>query len=181
MTRPATLILFALSIAAGGLLFAVAFEVSALEDRLQVLNKDITRDRNAIHVLRAEWSYLNQPERLEGLTQRYLELQPLTGAQISGPNALALRRDDAATTRQADAPAAAPPADVPQADDAKGAGEYAAVPKQKPAPPRQPARAVQLASQPLNPAAVVTPDDPLETALRAVLGDAVGGGAGGRR
>ena len=83
MKRPATLLLFALSIIAGGTLFGVAFEVSELEDRLIDLNKEITRARNAIHVLRAEWSYLNQPERLEGLSRRYLDLQPLEGNQFS--------------------------------------------------------------------------------------------------
>ena len=81
--RPATLVLFVLSVASGGALFGVAFEVSALEERLFALNKEITSDRETIHVLRAEWSYLNQPERLEGLSQRYLELQPLEGSQLA--------------------------------------------------------------------------------------------------
>ena len=70
MKRPATLILFALAVVAGGVLFSISFEVSALEERLTVLNKQITQDRDSMHVLQAEWSYLNQPERLDAIARR---------------------------------------------------------------------------------------------------------------
>ena len=70
MIRPTSLILMVLAATAGGALFQVAFEVSELDDELALLNRDIRTDRDAIHVLRAEWSFLNQPERLEELTRR---------------------------------------------------------------------------------------------------------------
>jgi len=88
MIRPTSLILMVLAAAAGGALFQVAFEVSALDDKLAQLNRDIRADRDAIHVLRAEWSFLNQPERLEELTRRHLDLLPASGSQIAGTGAV---------------------------------------------------------------------------------------------
>lgn len=171
MKRPATLLLFALSIIAGGALFDVAFEVSELEDRLIHLNKEITRDRNAIHVLRAEWSYLNQPERLEGLSRRYLDLQPLEGNQFS----------DIATLPRHLLPdilpaAATPEKAAPVDPEIPIASTTNARPRVKPAVPRRPPRHVHLASQPakLIPGLSVSENAALNASLRAILGDAAG-------
>lgn len=172
MRRPTTLILFALSIVAGGVLFGVAFEVSALEDRLIVLNEEITRDRDAIHVLRAEWSYLNQPERLEGLSRRYLELQPLEGDQFSVFAALPTRPGPDP------APAEATPEEATPAETATSvASAPNAKPRLKPAAPRRPSPHVRLASQPSVPKSGPTSgmsasdNAALNTSLRAIFGD----------
>ncbi|HCP00929.1 MAG TPA: hypothetical protein DIT35_05500 [Rhodospirillaceae bacterium] len=84
-----------LAAAAGGALFQIAFEVSELDDELAQLNRDIRAHRDTIHVLRAEWSFLNQPDRLEELTRRHLDLLPVSGAQIAGGGAVpvALREE----------------------------------------------------------------------------------------
>ena len=47
--------------------FQVKYEVQEMESRIVQLNRGIVGDQQAIHVLRAEWSYLNQPSRLEAL------------------------------------------------------------------------------------------------------------------
>ena len=91
MIRPITLAMFVLAAGAGGLLFQVSFEVSALEDRLATLNRAIIDDQESIHVLRAEWSYLNQPSQIEALAQRHLDLVPMKTAQIQSFAALPLR------------------------------------------------------------------------------------------
>lgn len=93
MIRPTSLILLILAAAAGGALFHVSFEVSELDDRLSTLNRDITSDREAIHVLRAEWSFLNQPERIEELARRHLDLSPVSGTQLTGAGTLPVRPD----------------------------------------------------------------------------------------
>jgi hypothetical protein len=170
MKRSAALILFALSIVAGGVLFSVAFEVSALEDRLIVLNQEITSDRDAIHVLRAEWSYLNQPERLEGLSRRYLDLQPLEGSQFSEIAALPVRPTPALSP--ADATPAEPETLVASAPNA--------TPRLKPAAPRRPSRHVRLVSQPATtiPGMSASDSAALNASLRAILGNAAGNPGG---
>ena len=72
------LLLWTLVIATAGYgMFQIKFEVQALEAELTALNTDIRNREEAIRVLRAEWSYLNEPNRLATLAARYLELTPV--------------------------------------------------------------------------------------------------------
>ncbi len=82
MIRP-PIALIALAALAGGALFHNAFQVSALEDRLDELNAEIRTERDAIHVLRAEWTHLNQPSRLAELSVRYLGMEPLAVTSVA--------------------------------------------------------------------------------------------------
>lgn len=68
--------------------FLVAYGVRQLEDELDALNREIAATEQAIHVLHAEWSYLNRPERLAALVKRHLQLQPVAGTQVVGIEAL---------------------------------------------------------------------------------------------
>ena len=52
-----------------------------LEDRLKALNAEILSDRDATQVLEAEWSYLNQPARLEALSRKLLGMEPPSAGQ----------------------------------------------------------------------------------------------------
>lgn len=63
-------------------LFYLKYEVTALEEELDVLNRAIVSDQGAIHVLRAEWSHLNEADRLKELADKYLDLQPTRPDQI---------------------------------------------------------------------------------------------------
>jgi cell division protein FtsL len=63
-------------------LYQLKHEVIALEKELARLNRDIVREQEAIHVLRAEWSHVNQPQRLQSLAQRHLDLQPMAPRQF---------------------------------------------------------------------------------------------------
>ena len=63
-------------------MFRISFEVEKLEARLQDLNSQIAREQEAIHVLQAEWSYLNRPQRIEDLAQELLPaLKPVSPDQ----------------------------------------------------------------------------------------------------
>lgn len=62
-------------------LFVVKHRVQTLEDRLHALNAEIITDRDAIQVMQAEWSYLNQPARLEALSKRLLGMDAPEAAQ----------------------------------------------------------------------------------------------------
>jgi hypothetical protein len=65
-------------------LFQIKHAVQGLEEEYAGLNRDILASKQQIHVLQAEWSYLNRPERLTGLAERHLDLEPMTPTQIGG-------------------------------------------------------------------------------------------------
>ncbi|MHA1566623.1 MAG: cell division protein FtsL [Alphaproteobacteria bacterium] len=161
MIRPATLAMFALAAGAGGLLFQVSFEVSALEDRLVTLNRAIVDDQDSIHVLRAEWSCLNQPSQLETLAQRYLDLVPLKTEQIQSIAALPLR------------PETESPDGMEKLDGAALLLAAAkGLPKLKPVAPRREARPDQGADWPRGTKAIVVAQRATEPPVTArTLGD----------
>ena len=98
MIRPATLGLLVVAGVAGGLLFHVSYGASALKDELTSLKRQIAADTDDMHVLRAEWSYLNQPARLEELSRRHLGLAPISGAQVVELEMLPMRQPAAPIT-----------------------------------------------------------------------------------
>jgi len=91
MIRPssAAWVVLAVGLCAG--LFLVKHQVRGLEAQLSRLNESILDDQQAIHVLRAEWSYLNQPARLDDLGRRLLHLELRDGAGITSIDALRRR------------------------------------------------------------------------------------------
>jgi hypothetical protein len=86
-----TVVWLSLAIVAGVALFHVSYRVQSLEDELAQVNRDILRQQETIHVLRAEWSYLNEPSRLAELTRRHLTLAPLSADQMMRIEDLPLR------------------------------------------------------------------------------------------
>lgn len=68
--------------AIGVALFYAKYRVQTLDEQLAQTNQAILADQESIHVLKAEWAYLNQPDRLERLSRRYLDLETLTRKQI---------------------------------------------------------------------------------------------------
>ncbi len=63
-------------------LYHVKYETQAEQREMRRLTAELAIEQDAIQVLRAEWSLLNQPERLEDLVKRHTNLQPLAPAQI---------------------------------------------------------------------------------------------------
>jgi hypothetical protein len=63
-------------------LFQVKYNVQSKEVELRGINKQIEANRSAMHVLDAEWSYLNDPTRLADLTRRHTDLVPTQAAQL---------------------------------------------------------------------------------------------------
>lgn len=71
---------------AGGVgigLFFVKHEVKEAEARLSSLNQEIGRNVEEIHVLKAEWSYLNDPARLRQLSEKHLGMKPMGPTQMA--------------------------------------------------------------------------------------------------
>ncbi len=46
------------------------------------INRTISEDIKTIHILKAEWSHLNNPERLRNLAGRHSDLSPVKAEQI---------------------------------------------------------------------------------------------------
>ncbi len=65
--------------------------VRTLDSELALTRETYDATVKRIHVLKAEWSYLNRPERLARLARRHLELQPVSTAQIVAFNQVPLR------------------------------------------------------------------------------------------
>ncbi|HVI90374.1 MAG TPA: hypothetical protein VM659_18865 [Dongiaceae bacterium] len=63
-------------------LFQVKYNVQSKEAELRGINKQIEANRSAMHVLDAEWSYLNDPTRLADLTRRHTDLTPTQASQL---------------------------------------------------------------------------------------------------
>ena len=81
-----SILLFATAIGIG--LFMVKHRVQDLESQLVGLNREIARDREALQVLRAEWSHLNEPRRLKILANRYLGMVPVSLDKVTSRNEL---------------------------------------------------------------------------------------------
>ena len=95
--RQSTLLWAVLGIAVVIGLFVVKHRVQDLEDRLHALNAEIITDRDAIQVMQAEWSYLNQPARLEALSKRLLGMEaPLADQTVSMQELLRISDPDSA-------------------------------------------------------------------------------------
>lgn len=67
----------------GAFMFYVKYKVSHLRDELIQVNRDILDTTDALHVLDAEWSYLNQPDRLKKLNDQHGKLVPLEVVQLA--------------------------------------------------------------------------------------------------
>ena len=63
-------------------IYQVKYESRGLDAEIASLGKRIDEERDALAVLRAEWSLLNRPERIERLAQKYLKLTPAKPSQL---------------------------------------------------------------------------------------------------
>ncbi len=93
MTRTAAIwLVLVLALGIGS--YPMKYEVQRAEHRLEAINRDILRDQETIHALRAEWSYLNQPARLERLAMGLLSLETARADQVKSIDQLPLRADE---------------------------------------------------------------------------------------
>ena len=63
-------------------LFKIKHYVQNLNKDYSEIAKYVDQEKEAIHVLKAEWTYLNQPERLRKIISNYLELDTIRIDQI---------------------------------------------------------------------------------------------------
>ncbi len=82
MNRPAAIAWIGAIMVMAVTLFLITYQAQNVEKEVAALNREVIAEQEAIHVLRAEWSYLNRPERLSALAERHLGLQAIAPAQM---------------------------------------------------------------------------------------------------
>lgn len=82
MNRVGALVWLLLVVLSGFATFKAKYAVQDLEDQLHRVRKQTIAEQQEIRVLNAEWTYLNQPERLAELNRRFLALLPITTKQL---------------------------------------------------------------------------------------------------
>lgn len=83
-----TLAIYGLAVLSGIVLLYTSQSVQKAEDRLAAIQSSAQTETEAIRVLKAEWAYLNSPERLEALAKEFLALKPADPSRIIPETAL---------------------------------------------------------------------------------------------
>ena len=139
MIRLSTVFWLVVVSTAGFAMFAVKYEVQSLADQLARTVRQVDDTERDIRVLDAEWAYLNRPDALAQMNQRFLSLVPIATKHLrTGVADIAMR--------PAPPPPPAPVETV--AADAPVAAAAAPPPTDAGAPPDQ---TVGVAAQPSNP------------------------------
>jgi hypothetical protein len=76
------LIVVAALVSAAVYVYKIKFDATQQSERIAKLTSDLRRTRDAIASLRAEWSKLDNPARIQGLTERHLKLRPIEATQF---------------------------------------------------------------------------------------------------
>lgn len=116
MIQALNLATLALTIALCFGLYKITNETRQAQRDLRTIEHAIEAERETVDVLRAEWSHLVRPARLEDLSERHLALQSISATQIATIDRIPFRQDVSAVL---------PPL--------KGVAAPAFVPRRKPA------------------------------------------------
>lgn len=91
MIRVAMFVAVALLVLVSFELYNGVTRVKAAQKQIEDTKVLIAQEQEAIRVLKAEWTYLNQPERLQTLARQHLPLAPTAAAQIVSLASLPVR------------------------------------------------------------------------------------------
>ncbi len=83
-------------------LYAVKYKVQDIREEVVALEKALKEERETLQVLKAEWGYLNRPERLRALSENYLQMQAPSAAAMMSIEALPERRETLALHQTGD-------------------------------------------------------------------------------
>lgn len=62
--------------------YTIKYDTTLHGEQLTKLKAKAQKEREAIAVLKAEWQYLNRPDRIQALSDKHLSLRPLAVAQV---------------------------------------------------------------------------------------------------
>ena len=88
MTRISTLVWMVVVVVAAFMLYKVKYQVQAIKTQVAETTRELEQEKQAMHVVAAEWAYLNRPERLERLAAKYLPSAEMTVGQIAEVEAI---------------------------------------------------------------------------------------------
>jgi len=74
--------------------YSVKYDTSRDAIAVAELKRKIEIELSALSVLKAEWSLLNQPDRLQRLAVKFLDLQSLKPSQYASLNEILVRPDN---------------------------------------------------------------------------------------
>lgn len=83
MTRILSAIGVVLLVASWFGLYQLKYGVQRLDRQAAALERANAHERQTIQVLDAEWTYLNQPQRIQELSDRFLQLKPVESTQFA--------------------------------------------------------------------------------------------------
>lgn len=82
MNRLSTIVWAMLIVAAAFLLYMVKYQVQYLRQQVAQATHELEIEREGLHVVAAEWAYLNRPERLQALASKYLASSDMMVSQV---------------------------------------------------------------------------------------------------
>ncbi len=89
MIRAINIVLTVAVLVAAFWLYQIKYETAAIARKIEAQRMEIAREHDTIVLLRAEWSHLIQPKRLQELAGRHLEIVPMEAWQVVSPEAIA--------------------------------------------------------------------------------------------
>lgn len=81
MMRLLNLLVIAMLVAAAAYVYKIKYDSTRQAERIAKLRTEIRREQDAIAALRAEWSKLDAPARIQELANRHLSLKPINPRQ----------------------------------------------------------------------------------------------------
>jgi cell division protein FtsL len=94
MMRVLNILVIAALVAAAAYVYKIKFESTREAERVAKLRMEIRQEQDAIAVLRAEWSRLDTPARIQDLANRHLSLRPIDPRQFDNLRNLPERASD---------------------------------------------------------------------------------------
>jgi hypothetical protein len=80
--RLLNLIVIGALVLAAAYVYRIKFDSAVQAERLAKIRGEVRRERDLIAALRAEWSELDNPARIESLAKRHLSLKPIVPTQF---------------------------------------------------------------------------------------------------
>ena len=100
--RLLNLAVVAVLVLAAAYVYKIKFESTQQAQYVAKLRQDIRAERDAVVALRAEWSQLDSPGRIQGIVERHFPLKPVDVTQLDGFDHLPERPPETVTSDVAD-------------------------------------------------------------------------------